>query len=498
MKREGSQSETSANFLARKGITGTVGQVTSRALSFGFLLLLARLLNTHDYGLFILGWTIVLLAQSISTLGLQKGLVRLIAKFYAESDIARVRGTILTSVVFSTMMATAIALAIVFSAPHVATTIFQKPRLELVLSTLALLIPFGAFIVIAAAISQSFQKITVQQIVRNTRALLLLIFAGLTGVLGYEFGYILIAIVLSGVAASVVVGFIVWRSSPISLRGPRSVVNRRLLEISIPMFLSGFIYSLLFRIDQLILGVFVTASEVGFYNAGSVLASQLSVVLIGIAAVFEPTASKLYTNNNNGELASLFNRVAVWALIATTPIAAVLWGFPELLLSFFGTAFVTAESILLILTLYMLFRTAIGPTGELLNMTGHQKLVLYDTSAMVLLNVALNLVLIPIYGGVGAAVATTVSIVSVELLVLYQVYSRLQMHPFNRSHGLAIILCAAFLGASVSLNWYDLHHVIRAGVMLVLFAGYSYLVWNIVLNREERNRLNEALNTVWL
>ena len=497
MTRDKSESETLTSQLARKGLAGTIGQVTSRGLQFGFLLLLARILSPHNYGLFVLGWTVVMLAQSIGGFGLQKGLVKLVAEYETKDDDAGVRGTILSATVVSMIFATAIAAAIFVTSEPVAITLFRKPRLDLVFGMLALLVPFWTFTLIASAVSQAFRNIRAQQLILNERMLLPLVFVGAIGLLGYEFTHILLGTVTASMAAAVVAAFVVWRTIPIGLRGKRSATVSQLLAVSIPMFLSGFIYSLLFRIDQLILGLFVTASEVGFYNAGSVLASQLSVILLGIATVFEPTASKLHSGDQNKELSLLYSRAAVWTLIATAPIAAVVWGLPELLLSLFGTEFVSAEPMLLILTLYALVRTAIGPTGELLQMTGYQKLILYDTFAMVVLNIALNLLLIPTYGGIGAAVATAVSITSVELLVLYQVYLRLDMHPFSRTHAIATTVCVMLLGASLWLNWYDVTYVVRGGVLVVLFAGYATIIWNLVLKPAERERLKGGLRTVF-
>jgi len=71
---------------------------------------------------------------------------------------------------------------------------------------------------------------------------------------------------------------------------------------------------------------------------------------------------------------------------------------------------------MLILVVGFLFRSSMGPAEFLLNMLGQQKLCAIVLATMAILNVALNFALVPTFGLLGAATATSVSLVTAALM----------------------------------------------------------------------------------
>jgi O-antigen/teichoic acid export membrane protein len=95
------------------------------------------------------------------------------------------------------------------------------------------------------------------------------------------------------------------------------------------------------------------------------------------------------------------------------------------LLLMFGSSFAEGYPLLFIMSVGLLFRAAIGPAETLLIMAGQQKICAAVYTATFLLNVALNITLIPAYGLTGAAMATTTALVLEALVLYYITYSRL-------------------------------------------------------------------------
>jgi O-antigen/teichoic acid export membrane protein len=98
--------------------------------------------------------------------------------------------------------------------------------------------------------------------------------------------------------------------------------------------------------------------------------------------------------------------------------------FPKFCLWTFGKGFTTEEAIIvfIIVTLGQAVNVLTGPVTVLLNMTGRQKVTMYYALATVVIDVGLNLILIPMYGIIGAAIATAVSRTILNLGCALQIY----------------------------------------------------------------------------
>lgn len=475
--------------IIRGGLLGIVGQVASRLIQFFFLLLLARFLTQSEYGLFILGWIVVTTAQSVSSLGLDKGVVRFVSMYDSKGDQKSVRGTFISAIVLSGLMGTALAYALNFGSDIIAIQVFKKSGLSRVYSILPIIIPFWTVTLINSSLMQSYKNIVGQQFIINARTGLILIFSIFAILAGYELEGLLIAVVLSGVATFLVSVLIVVREISISIIGPVSFNTRKLLLFSTPTFLSGFIYSLLYKIDQVFLGVLDSATNVAVYNVASILSSQLTIFLIALGAIFEPIASEVYSSGDIKELQRIFQNSSIWVFIASLPAVSILWSFPTVFLSLFGAQYISGKPILIILAVYPLIRISIGPTGELLQMTGNQNILLLDALLMVTINVFLNLVLIPIFGPVGAAVSTTISIGAVEVIVLYQVYRRLGVHPFSSRYGITVVIGAGLLTISFLSTWSGIPFLMKAVIMSSSLGVFICLIWVLVLYKHERQSI---------
>ena len=91
----------------------------------------------------------------------------------------------------------------------------------------------------------------------------------------------------------------------------------------------------------------------------------------------------------------------------------------------FGPAFGSGYPLLFLLSIGLLFRASIGPAETLLIMAGQQRICAAVYTATFILNVALNVSLIPAFGLLGAATATTTALILETLVLFYITYSRL-------------------------------------------------------------------------
>ena len=109
------------------------------------------------------------------------------------------------------------------------------------------------------------------------------------------------------------------------------------------------------------------------------------------------------------EVISRANHLKLWpALLATIAIAV----FGETILAVFGPEFRSGHIALVTLSLAQLARAACGPVTQLLSLSGRQghAIAVFAVSLAILL--AANIVLVPLLGLVGAALAVTIATIA--------------------------------------------------------------------------------------
>lgn len=199
----------------------------------------------------------------------------------------------------------------------------------------------------------------------------------------------------------------------------------QILQFSSPMMLSSLMLFLLNWTAIFMLGAMVTEQELGIYNLSYKLASLAMLVIISMNVVLAPKIAELYKTNNLKELHSVIKKATRLVIILTTPIVLFLLFFSNFVLGVFGSNFVQGKTALIIISVGVLLNVLTGNVDQILNMTSHQKILKNITILGFLLNVLLNLVLIPIYGINGAAIASLITNMVFNLICLYYIKKKL-------------------------------------------------------------------------
>jgi O-antigen/teichoic acid export membrane protein len=174
--------------------------------------------------------------------------------------------------------------------------------------------------------------------------------------------------------------------------------------------------------DVLMLGFMSTADNVGIYRIASRVASLVIFALIAVGASLAPRISALYARDDHTELQSLAFKGALATSVIGLPIALVLIFFGDWVLLLFGRDFQAGAVALSVLSIGQLINTFVGIVAVMLSMTGHEQKLAKIFAIAALLNVLMNAVLIPLYGVVGAASATAVSGILLNLGLALMAY----------------------------------------------------------------------------
>ena len=164
--------------------------------------------------------------------------------------------------------------------------------------------------------------------------------------------------------------------------------------------------------DIIMLGILRSDGEVGVYKVALAMSSIVVFFRSAVSSVVSPMFAKTHAAGDFEKLNALVKGSTRFVVITSLPVALVLTIFGQTILGkIFGADYKDGFYPLLIMCIGQLIYGGMGLVAELLNMTGNERDTLRGVSLSALLNVLLNLVLIPRYGAVGAAVASACSLI---------------------------------------------------------------------------------------
>jgi O-antigen/teichoic acid export membrane protein len=193
------------------------------------------------------------------------------------------------------------------------------------------------------------------------------------------------------------------------------------LKISFPLVLVAGFKTLIARIDVIMLGIMTESSSVAVYHAASRVAVFLLLVQTAMSALSAPKIAKLFAQEKMDELQALVSGILNWVFWPTLLLAAVIVIMGHEILYMFGAGFVDGYPILLVLAVGQLVTASAGHVLQLLNMTGNQGHSARIFGWCALINILLNGALIPMYGAMGASIATAVTMLAWNLWMVTMV-----------------------------------------------------------------------------
>ncbi|MBC8301262.1 MAG: polysaccharide biosynthesis C-terminal domain-containing protein [Pelagibacterales bacterium] len=192
---------------------------------------------------------------------------------------------------------------------------------------------------------------------------------------------------------------------------------------SYPMALSAIAYFIMQSVDIIILTAYEGFESIAYYSVAVKLATVTALALMSVNIVVAPKIAEIYSTNDFEKLNKLINDSARIIFVISIPVLIILFVFSDFMLGLFGENYVLAREALLLLLGGQFFSSLCGPGAVYLNMTGKQKKLNTILILGLGINVILNLALIPAYGIEGAAVATLISMIFWNSLIVAVIYS---------------------------------------------------------------------------
>lgn len=418
--RDDLRTDTERGQLVRSaGLTAGL-KIGATLIAFGASLIYARALGPHGYGLYayVIAWAALL--TILVGMGLPGYLLREGTK--RPASIRWMRHWADRRVLLAGLAA-AVLMACAYFVPEAA----EARWLFVVAALLPLLSSLGS---VRADLLRSRGWVARSQwpsLIAGP-ALMLMVLAILWAWRGRLYPIELVAGMLGSAFLVLVVNeFQLRRAAP----GPKILPDIKIsIRAALPFMWLGGLYLLNNRVDLILIGTLRGAHDAGLYAVATRAATLVLFVSQAANMALAPRIASLYHTGDQVRLQRLITAAARRILIATLPLAILLVTAAWWLLYYlFGASFTPAARPLQILAGSQLAAVAIGSVGVILNMAGHERRSMVGLSIAVVLNIVLNLILIPRLGPEGAAIATGASIVFAQALMWYWIRRRLHLRP---------------------------------------------------------------------
>ncbi len=426
------QKSVQLDVLARETAIALIIQMSGLSLTYLLQIFLAKWMGKTEYGIYEFVMSCSLLLAIPAGLGLPHTVLRLIPEYRVKQDWPRLHGVMRGSwllTVLASLGLTPIAIGGIITINHFHPFVYATPLL------------FGMGLVLLQALV-SLQQETARAMEDiplafvPSQILFPLLVLG-SGSLLLQQHQALTSLPMIGIATCmllVVLGFqlgLLWQKLNREIMSDAMPVYayREWLGIALVLLIQQASSGLLSQTDTVMIGAWIGPEAAGIYNAAVKTSLWTSFVLQIVNMVAAPMFTTLYTQEDMPGLQKVVSSVTVWIFYPTIAIALCLMVFTQPILSLFGSGFIAADWSLKVLVLGQLVNALCGSVGYLMIMTGHQNQSFRVIICSALLNVALNAILIPFLGIVGAAIATSISMIVWNIWLSILVVKHIGVRP---------------------------------------------------------------------
>ena len=230
------------------------------------------------------------------------------------------------------------------------------------------------------------------------------------------------------------------------------------------LFLSTIAISIYTILDTLMLGFLREYSEVAYYSNSMHITKAILVAVSSLSIVAVPRISYYAKIRDYSNIQVLFNKSFSFVSFLAFPIAFVMLCIaPTFVPLFYGPKFVGVIAPLMILSLLFISLGLNNLTGmQILFSMGFDRLFLYSVSSGMIVNFILNLLMIPLWGAIGASVSSVIAETFILAVTTYFVYTKT---PIRITAGKDLMRC--FIGSMLLFPLFLLLKTVLNGWLLV-------------------------------
>ncbi len=454
-------------------ITGAF--IFQKILTFFYIALVARNLGPEQTGQYFLALSFTTIFSVFVDLGLTPVLIREVAKHRQKAGYYFRSILTLKTISLFLISILVVVLANIFSYEKNVKNLIYIATLVMVFDSLSLTF-YG--------ILRSYQNLKFESLGIAFYQVFVVIFGGI-GLLIFKSAYWIIGVLALASFLNAFYSFFLAKTKAgikFSFSWDKKF-NQYLFGSAWPFFLAGIFNRIYTHVDVIFISKFLDNLYVGWYTVANKLIFALQFIPSAFVASVYPAMSNYHARSPE-KLKLIFEKSLVYLMMISIPLCfGVLALSPEVILTLYGEKFLNSVLPLRLLSVSLVFVFLYFPIGSLLNASNRQKANTANMGIAMLINVLLNLMLIPKINLAGAALASIFSQATMFFLGMF--YAN-QVISYNKKF-LAIKFLQNFITAGImaegiillkgTINW-----IFLVPLAVIFYFTFLYLIKGFALN----------------
>ncbi|HBF88842.1 MAG TPA: polysaccharide biosynthesis protein [Bacteroidales bacterium] len=328
------------------------------------------------------------------------------------------------------------------------------------------------------------------------RILILLVFA-FYFLKWIDFSQYVLGYVVAMALPTLLVTVVLIKEKSFNLKPNLSFINtelrKSLTSVSFFGIISGFSSLIILQLGTIMITMLLGLSSTGVYTTMFFYATLILIPSRAIIKISSVVIADKWKNNDVAAIADIYYKSCINQLVIAAILFIGLWGNIDNIFRILPAEFESGKYILLFIGLANLFDMATGVNGTIISTSKYYKIHTYIMIFLIALIIVTNLIFIPIYGIVGAAFGSAISVFVFNIVRYLFLLSKYKMQPFNYKH-LLIIGISAFSYLSVYFIpeienlLFDI--LIRSSIMTIVFVIPVYFL-------KISDEINQGIKSIW-
>lgn len=450
-----------AQVVLRNVIYSSSSMVVANLTGLITIIFLARALKPELFGLYSLSLSTVAIISILSDLGIKSAATRYIADAMKSGDYKLAGGYTRFLLNLKILLTIVMALILLLSSENLASA-FNKP-ISTFLRLLSIYLVFtsiSSLLIGMANAMNDFRADFLNYSISGISKLFLTVFLVF---IGYSLFGAVLAVVLSGAITFFVLFYYILKKYRFLLSNRVKVESKRIMRFITYAALLSIPAVIFVNVDVMMIGYFLKAEDVAYYRAGFSIVTAI-ISLISVPAVLLPVFVKL----EGEDLNRAFLRAFRYSSVLCIPSAFGLMLISENLLIFaYGEEYLPGLFAMQVLCI-LLISPVFAIYGSIFSSKERPELYFYPLLFSMVLNVVLNYLMIPLFGIVGAGIATIISHMASWVIFIYIGMKKFRLLP--KAEYMVKPLFCAILMFLLARNFHSMLLIIPISILIYLLS----------------------------
>lgn len=396
--------------ILRGSLILTFSNLSVRLLGYLYRILMGRMLSPYEFGLLNLALPLQYMVVILASSSIAPSMAKFISQYQATGELKKRDSAVYSSLVYFTAIGVVLGVLFYVSAAPIGKYVFHEPRVAELIRISALALPLGLAVASLTGAFQGVKRFDYMALTLLFQQALRILLAVFLVFLGYEALGAILGSTL-GFLAALPIAFYLLRNLGLRPANPKLEEFKGVLFFSLPVSATSLAAFILAYVDALLIGYYLTPNEVGVYSAASPTSRLLLAFFSALYAVLLPSISELKAKKETNEIKEYVKKAYLLSFVVILPATFLSIYFSEGIISllFPGPGYSEAAAPLRILFIGTAFLGLFTLNSGVYQGLGAPKTPMKILAAAAILDILLNVLLIPPYGIHGAAIASTVS-----------------------------------------------------------------------------------------